>query len=120
MTIPENSNPTYTPPSMPVYRRDSSLAIASLICGIAGWLFVPFLGAIAAIITGHLAKKEIRESNGMLDGDGMAIAGLVLGYTQIGLILLAVVCIMTFAFSMVSGGVSHLVGPSASLLKFMI
>ncbi|MGH9710287.1 MAG: DUF4190 domain-containing protein, partial [Candidatus Acidiferrales bacterium] len=33
-----------------------------------------------AIILGHLAQTEIRKSGGRLQGDGMALAGLILGY----------------------------------------
>ena len=39
-----------------------------------------FLGSIAAIITGHMAKSEIKKSAGMVTGNGMATAGLILGY----------------------------------------
>ncbi len=95
MTIPENSQPVIPP----VYKHDSSLAIASLVCGLLAWSFVPFFGAIAAIITGHIAKKEIRESQGALSGDGMALAGLILGYTQLGLIILGALCFMTLIFT---------------------
>ena len=72
----------------------SSLAVASLVAGILSWLIIPFLGAIVAIVTGHLAKRDIRESNGALTGNGMATAGLILGYVQIVLPLCAVVVIV--------------------------
>ncbi len=74
--------------------KDSNLAIASLITGILGWILVPVLGSLAAIVTGHLANKEINESNGMLSGKGMATAGLILGYIQIGFIVLALIAII--------------------------
>jgi hypothetical protein len=35
---------------------------------------------IPAIICGHIAKSHIKKSNGVLKGDGMATAGLILGY----------------------------------------
>ncbi len=95
MTLPGSdfvSNPT--PPSP--LRRDSTLAIVSLVSGLLGWTLLPFVGAIAAIVTGHLAKKEIRESNNTLSGDGMALAGLILGYVQIGAIVLGLICLLTF------------------------
>lgn len=95
MTTPQNPNQVTLPPS-PYGKKDSGLAIASLVCGLLGWSFVPFIGSIAAIITGHLAKKEIRDSGGMIGGDGMAIAGLILGYTLVGLVLLAVLCFVLF------------------------
>lgn len=76
------------------HQKDSGLAIASLITGILGWTLVPVLGAIAAIITGHLAKKEIEESLGRLDGRSMATAGLILGYIQLGFVVLSVIAII--------------------------
>lgn len=39
--------------------------------------------AIAGIILGHLSLSEIRKSAGRLQGQGLAIAGLVLGYLGI-------------------------------------
>ncbi len=64
--------------------RDSTLAIVSLVAAIAGWSFLPVIGGVIAIITGHLAKNEIRESEGRLRGDGLATAGLVIGYACVG------------------------------------
>jgi hypothetical protein len=63
-------------------RTTSSLAIASLVSGILGWTLLPFIGTIVAIITGHMARAEIRRSAGTLDGDGLAIGGLVLGWVS--------------------------------------
>jgi hypothetical protein len=74
--------------------KDSTLAIVSLITGILSWIMLPFLGAIAAVVTGHIAKKEIRNSGGMITGNGMATAGLILGYVQLGFFVLAV-CVIT-------------------------
>jgi hypothetical protein len=61
----------------------SSLSLTSLIMGIIGWVLLPVVGSIIAVITGHMAKKEIRDSGGLLGGDGMATAGLILGYSNI-------------------------------------
>lgn len=92
---PVLNTPVETGPATPFATpKDSNLAIASLITGILGWTLVPILGAVAAIITGHLAKKEIRESPGRLTGNSMATAGLILGYIQIGFTLLATVVII--------------------------
>jgi hypothetical protein len=99
MTVPENSTPVIPTPA---YRQDSPLAVASLICGLVGWI-VPFFGSLAAVITGHMAKKDIRESNGQLGGDGMALAGLIMGYIQLSFILLCVLCIMAFVFAVSAG-----------------
>ena len=61
----------------------SGKAIASLIMGIL--VFIPF-SAVAAVILGHLALSEIRKSAGRLKGQGLATAGLILGYAEIALI----------------------------------
>jgi len=61
----------------------SGKAIASLVCGLL--LFVP-MAFIAAIIFGHLALSEIRKSGGRLKGEGLAMAGLVLGYVWVAAI----------------------------------
>jgi hypothetical protein len=73
--------------------QTSSMATVSLIAGIASWVILPFIAAIVAIVTGHMAKNEIRNSNGRLTGDGMATAGLVLGYLQIGLAVVGFCCV---------------------------
>lgn len=75
-------------PQPPMIATTSGWAIFSLIAGILGWLGVFGLGGLAAIITGHIAKNEIRNSRGMVGGDGMATAGLVLGYLNVGLTVL--------------------------------
>jgi len=71
---------------------NSTMSIVSLIAGIAGFTLFPVVGSIVAVITGHMAKKEIRESNGAISGDGMATVGLVLGYGGVGLGLLGACC----------------------------
>jgi len=57
--------------------QTSGKAVTSLVCGL--FLFA-FPLSILAIIFGHLAVSEIRKSAGRLRGEGMAIAGLILGY----------------------------------------
>ncbi len=56
-------------------------ALASLICGLLAW-FPP--AAIAAIVFGHQARRRAEKAG--LGGEGLALAGLVLGYG--GLLLL--------------------------------
>jgi hypothetical protein len=84
---------TTVPPSGP---RTSTMAIISLIGGITGWTILPFLGSLAAIIFGHIAKSEIKKSGGMLAGNGMATAGLIMGYLSIalGICLICVLIIL--------------------------
>jgi len=61
--------------------QTSGKAIGSLVSGIVG-LLIPLFGGLIAIILGHVSLGEIRRSAGRLKGDGLAIAGLVLGYLE--------------------------------------
>jgi hypothetical protein len=58
----------------------NGLALGAMICGIAE-IFTLGLAAIPAVILGHLARGQIRQTGER--GDGMAVAGLVLGYLAI-------------------------------------
>jgi hypothetical protein len=77
-------------------RTTSSLAIASLVSGILGWTLLPVIGTLVAIITGHMARAEIRRSAGTLGGDGLAIGGLVLGWVSALLWILGIAAIFLF------------------------
>ena len=83
-------------PGNPV--QNSGLAIASMVCGIAGYLTCYFVGilGIPAVICGHMALSRINSSPVPLAGRGMAIAGLILGYLGI-LITLGGVLFFFFA-----------------------
>ena len=60
--------------------KTSPLVIVSLVTGILGiCCSTLFVLAIAALVTGFIGRKQIKESQGQLKGNGMAIAGLVLG-----------------------------------------
>ena len=78
------------------FRANSSLAVISLIAGILGWTLLPFLGSVAAIITGHMARAEIRRDPERLLGDGMAVAGLVLGWASVVLWLVGILVFILF------------------------
>jgi hypothetical protein len=74
-----------------VYPRTSSLAVISLIFGILAYVFLPGIGALVAVICGHSARAEIRRSPpGSIEGDGMALAGLILGWIQIACAIIAI------------------------------
>jgi hypothetical protein len=66
----------------------SGLAIAALLLGIGGLTLLPLLGSILAIILGYMARKEIRQRPGEISGEGLAMAGIVLGWIAVGLAVL--------------------------------
>jgi hypothetical protein len=87
--------PQYAPPQ-PVGPHTSTTAIISLIGAITGISVLPILGSIVGIICGHMAKSEIKRSAGMVTGNGLATAGLIISYLTIalGLCLLCVAVIL--------------------------
>lgn len=77
--------------------RTSTTAVVSLIFGIVAWVALPFLGALIAVITGHVARSEIRHAPAAsVEGDGMALAGLILGYVQLAFCLFVLMAIFLF------------------------
>ena len=78
------------------------LAIASLVCGV-GQLVAAFPAGIAAIILGHMARRQIRETGEQ--GDGLARTGLILGYIgTVGVVLLVLLVVVGFAATSPHGG----------------
>ena len=92
-------------PAAAPLKQTSTLAIISLVSGILGWTLLPWLGSLAAVITGHLARAEIRRNAATMEGDGLAIAGLVLGWAVIAFSVLALLAIILFF-----GGLAVLLG----------
>ncbi|MDO9542545.1 MAG: DUF4190 domain-containing protein [Kiritimatiellia bacterium] len=70
-----------------IQKKTAGIAITSLVFGILGLVCLGPLGAIPAVICGHVAKSRIKASAGSLEGDGLALAGLILGYVSIGLMV---------------------------------
>jgi len=85
--------------------RTNTLAIVSMVAGIVGWVAIPILAHIAAVVTGHMARGQIRGSAGAEDGDGFALIGLVLGY--LGLLG---GCIVALLVVLVFGGLAAFLG----------
>lgn len=92
----DQSYPKISPPSYG--QQTSSLAVISLISGIASYFIVPLLGAIAAIITGNMAKKEIHENPGLYSGLGMANWGVILGWVNIAFSVIGL-CFLVLAIT---------------------
>lgn len=74
----------------------STLAVVSLVSGILGFTFVPLVGTIVALITGYMARGETRSIPPRAAGDGLATAGILMGWIQVGLIVLGICCAMAY------------------------
>jgi len=89
---PEKSRPSVNfgtpyPGSSPISRYGApdapinKTAIVSLASALV--LGCVFIGSIVAVVAGHKARQEIRESEEAMKGDGIALAGLILGYIEL-------------------------------------
>jgi hypothetical protein len=89
----------YPPPPPPgVYygyvpmqaRRTNALAIAALVCGICGFLYL--VPAILGIVFGSVALRQIRREGS--DGRGMALAGIITGAGWLVLLVVIVLVVI--------------------------
>lgn len=75
--VGQSTQPTQAFSSQPqmgyVAPPTSGKAIAALVLSLFGI-------SLLAVIFGHIARGEIRRSGGRLGGDGLAIAGLIIGW----------------------------------------
>jgi Domain of unknown function (DUF4190) len=70
--------------ALPPYKSGTNgIAIASLVSSLVGLFFLPFVGTVVGVVLGHVARRRI--ANEPQDGDGFAIAGLIIGYLGIAL-----------------------------------
>ena len=79
----------------------NELALASLACGLAQFMFGPVV-AIPAIAFGHMARRQIKRTGEQ--GAGLALAGLMLGWAAV---ILAIVLIIGLAMSVGIHGTMH-------------
>jgi hypothetical protein len=80
-----------------VARHNNGLAVASLVCACAG--IVPFffgVPCILGIVFGFVSRGQIRRSQGTQSGEGLALAGIIVGFSLIAIFILAVALLAAF------------------------
>jgi hypothetical protein len=75
---------------------NSTLAIVSLVSALLGFTFIPVIGGIVALVTGYMARNETRSVPPTASGDGMATAGIIMGWIQLGLLIVGVCCAIAY------------------------
>jgi hypothetical protein len=73
----------------------SGYAIASLVLALVGGCGI---GSVLAIVFGTRAKREIRLSGGQLTGEGMATAGIIVGWVGLAGIVIYFIALAGFGF----------------------
>lgn len=66
-------------------QQTNGLAIASLVVSIGSIVLCCGVPGIVGAILGHVARKQIKEQDQA--GDGMALAGIIVGWVSFGLVL---------------------------------
>ncbi len=76
------------PISMPIQPPlpTSGLAIGSLVASILSWVLFPIIGSIIGLALGYSARKETRAVRPTATGDGLATAGIIISWINIGLL----------------------------------
>lgn len=92
------------PPPQESMLPTSTLAVVSLVSALLGFSFVPVVGGVVALVTGYMARNETRAFPPRVAGDGMATAGIILGWIQIALLVLGICCFAIY-FLVVAGWV---------------
>ena len=100
---------SYTPPPPPpepggygyAAPQTNQKALWSMILGILSIVACGLLAGIPALILGSSAKKEIAAAGGAQSGEGMATAGVILGWISVAI---SVVVLLVFAGGVASSG----------------
>ncbi len=95
--LPAGLTPVVTPPTPPPVPTTNRLAAASLAFGLGQFLVGP-LATIPAIVCGHVARGQIRRTGD--EGSGLALAGLLLGWG-------AVIVVIVAFLGLMAAGTSH-------------
>ncbi len=85
---------TFQSPVTPTAVGYSGLAIASMVLGIV-WVY--WVGSILALVFGYVARSHIKRSGQR--GNGMAIAGIVLGWVSIATLVLVIILAFAGVFT---------------------
>jgi hypothetical protein len=96
-----SQQPYYAP--SPVAPQTSGMAIGSLIASILGLTLFPTIGSVIGLILGYVARNQIRDSGGTIGGDGVAKAGIILGWIGVALAVVGV-CLVILVWAGLIGG----------------
>ncbi|MFC6324414.1 DUF4190 domain-containing protein [Microbacterium koreense] len=86
--------------------RTNVLAVISMIASIVGavWI-IPFFGSLAGAIMGHIALRQVARTGEK--GRGMALAGVLVGWIGLGLLVLLILAFVLFALAAASTSGSY-------------
>lgn len=80
---------------MATVARTDGYAIASLVCSVVAFFGFFFVGSILGIVFGRMARARIAAQPG-LGGEGLAHAGVLIGWIGLGVALFFAVVLLRF------------------------
>lgn len=73
--------------------KTNTLAVVSLIASLVGIVgILPFIGSLVGVITGHMSLNQLKRTSEK--GHGMALAGTIIGWVGLGLVILVTIIII--------------------------
>jgi uncharacterized membrane protein YvbJ len=97
-SCPRCGHPTGVIPAAAGSRQTEGLAVASLVLGLAGFFVCPVVCSIIAVIVGYHARRKL-QSDPTLEGEGLAKAGVIVGWAGIAVGLVAIIGIIAAMFA---------------------
>lgn len=93
----------YSPGFLPPQRRSNGVALAAMIVSICSVVMCQPVGIVGAIM-GHKARRQCKENNE--DGEGFAVAGIVVGWISFGLFVISLLFALAWvAFAIIIASV---------------
>jgi hypothetical protein len=97
-----DQQPVWQDQQRPQFQRTpptNGLAITSLVLSIASFVALPLIGSIGGVVCGHIARDQLRRSREPEQGDGLALAGLIIGWIGIAFYVLLLLIIFGVIFA---------------------
>lgn len=85
----------------------NALAFGSMLCGILSLIGCNPIAGTVAIVCGHMGRKQIRQRPERFTGDGMALAGMIMGYISAGLFVAFFVLYIVMIVFVVAAGAAR-------------
>ncbi len=82
--------------------KTNALSLVSLISALVGLFIVPVIGSIVAVVTGHISLHQLKTSGET--GRGMALAGVIIGWISVGLMVIGIVILIWFLAVLAASG----------------
>lgn len=79
----------------------NGMAIGSLIASVLGLTLFPTIGSIIGLILGYMARNQIRDSRGTMTGEGLATAGIIMGWIGVALAVIGICLVVLMTVGLI-------------------